>query len=397
MARVAYSAKGMSQRTLPLLIINLGGEMLYILDQRLRAQDDKTQRGCWTEGDRKRVMNDIAATLFSKMFLEEILKPQDVFTHRALRTVLTRIAHASIMRLNPASMDKLYDLMTMAFKYQIVLCPRPRDLLLITFNHTDSIKGLVRDSHNLVNQINEAQRQLIELYTPLSDGEFQLIRHTLLVLFQDMQTRVSIFLQEKIQNPNGRFVLSTSGPVPYGYEVPGSIRWFTKGQEVRRTVFPRGENYTRALHDASFDLSGDRVTRLGTNMYSEASPEDSQASDTSNSTRKQKQVEYAPNLLATEELNLLAKLMGGMEVQKLSHADAGFKVNLLTLEQEDEGICVLEGAEQQSPKVINIQAIQDQLVSTELARIAGEFSEDGRQTEGHLNKGDDLLAMMDDI
>lgn len=38
----------MSQRTLPLLIINLGGEMIYILDQRLRAQDendDKTQRG----------------------------------------------------------------------------------------------------------------------------------------------------------------------------------------------------------------------------------------------------------------------------------------------------------------------------------------------------------------
>lgn len=49
-------------------------------------------------------------------------------------------------------------------------------------------------------------------------------------------------------------------------------------------------------------------------------------------------MDYAPNLLATEELNLLAKLMGGMEVQKLSNADAGFKVNLLTLEQEYEGM-----------------------------------------------------------
>ena len=28
----------MAQRTLPLLFINLGGEMMYILDQRLRAQ-----------------------------------------------------------------------------------------------------------------------------------------------------------------------------------------------------------------------------------------------------------------------------------------------------------------------------------------------------------------------
>ncbi len=38
----------MSTRTLPLLFINLGGEMLYILDQRLRAQNipaDKAKKG----------------------------------------------------------------------------------------------------------------------------------------------------------------------------------------------------------------------------------------------------------------------------------------------------------------------------------------------------------------
>uniref|UniRef100_A0A671MA25 OSCP1 n=1 Tax=Sinocyclocheilus anshuiensis TaxID=1608454 RepID=A0A671MA25_9TELE len=91
----------MSQRTLPLLIINLGGEMIYILDQRLRAQDDNDEKT-------QRVMNDIVATMFNKAFLEELLRPQDLYSHRALRTVLTRLAHASIMRLNPASMDKIY-------------------------------------------------------------------------------------------------------------------------------------------------------------------------------------------------------------------------------------------------------------------------------------------------
>ncbi|XP_067217622.1 protein OSCP1a [Chanodichthys erythropterus] len=391
----------MSQRTLPLLIINLGGEMIYILDQRLRAQDengDKTQRGVWTDDDRKRVMNDIVGTMFNKAFLEELLRPQDLYSHRALRTVLTRIAHASIMRLNLASMDKLYDLMTMAFKYQIVLCPRPQDLLLITFNHTDTIKELVRDNPSLVNQINEAQRQLIEVYTPLSDGEFQLIRHTLLVLFQDMQIRVSIFLKEKIQNPNGHFVLQTSGPVPHGFEVPGLIRWFNvKGREVRRTRFPSGGSYTSAVRQASFDLSGDRVTLLGTNMYSTPSPEDMDSPTTS--TQKPKQADTTPNPLATEELNLLAKLMGGMEVQKLLNVEAGFRVNLLALDQEEEeeGIVISEGTGHQSSRVINIQVTQDQLASTELARIAGEFDEEGRQTEGPGNKGDDLLAMMDEL
>lgn len=38
----------MSARTLPLLFLNLGGEMLYILDQRLRAQSipgEKARKG----------------------------------------------------------------------------------------------------------------------------------------------------------------------------------------------------------------------------------------------------------------------------------------------------------------------------------------------------------------
>ena len=38
----------MSSKTLPLLFINLGGEMLYILDQRLKAQNippEKSQKG----------------------------------------------------------------------------------------------------------------------------------------------------------------------------------------------------------------------------------------------------------------------------------------------------------------------------------------------------------------
>lgn len=36
--------------------------------------------------------------------------------------------------------------------------------------------------------------------------------------------QVSIFLKDKVQNSNGRFVLPTSGPVPHGTQVPGLIR-----------------------------------------------------------------------------------------------------------------------------------------------------------------------------
>uniref|UniRef100_A0A2K5JNH3 Organic solute carrier partner 1 n=1 Tax=Colobus angolensis palliatus TaxID=336983 RepID=A0A2K5JNH3_COLAP len=176
----------MSVRTLPLLFLNLGGEMLYILDQRLRAQN--------IPGDKARkVLNDIISTMFNRKFMEELFKPQELYSKKALRTVYERLAHASIMKLNQASMDKLYDLMTMAFKYQVLLCPRPKDVLLVTFNHLDTIKGFIQDSPTILQQVDETFRQLTEIYGGLSAGEFQLIRQTLLIFFQDLHVRRECF------------------------------------------------------------------------------------------------------------------------------------------------------------------------------------------------------------
>lgn len=50
------------------------------------------------------------------------------------------------------------------------------------------------------------------------------------------------------------------------------------------------------------------------------------------------QVNAAPNPLAKEELNLLAKLMGGLEVQKPGNADTGFRVNLFATDEEEEWV-----------------------------------------------------------
>ncbi|KAM6909880.1 protein OSCP1 isoform 1-T1 [Xenentodon cancila] len=394
----------MSSRTLPLLFINLGGEMLYILDQRLRAQNipaDKAKKvstiAAWIEEDRKRVMNDIITTMFNKKFLEELFKPQELYSKKALRTVFDRLAHASIMRLNQASMDKLYDLMTMAFKYQVLLCPRPKDILLVSFNHMDAIKDFVKDTPSILSQVDETYQQLMEMYTPLSNGEFQLIRQTLLIFFQDMHIRVSIFLKDKVQNSNGRFVLPTSGPVPHGTQVPGLIRIFScTGEEVTRLQFSNGGNYTSALREGSFDIFGDRVTKLGTNMYSVSHPVETHMSGTSKTSAQHTKVNAAPNPLAKEELNLLARLMGGLEVHKPGNKDTGFRVNLFATDEEEEE-ALMSRPDDLSYGVINIQATKDQQANAELTKIMGEFAESGNQSPTASSKGDDLLAMMDGL
>ncbi|GLD59320.1 protein OSCP1-like protein [Lates japonicus] len=360
----------MSVRTLPLVFINLGGEMLYILDQRLQAQntsEDNSEKGVWSENDRKRVMNDIVGTMFSKAFMDELLKPQQLYSHRTLKTVLTRVAHASIMRLNPASMDRLYELMVMAFKYQVFLCPRPKDLLLISYNHIDTIREFVKDTPVVVNQVDETHRKIIE---------------------------VSLFLKIQVQNPNGRFALSTSGPVPHGTDVPGLIRTFdSKGREVRRSEFPTRGSYSSPIREGCFELHGDRVIRLGLNMYTVNHPE-----ETHTSKAPSVKTDDTPNLLAKEELNLLARLMGSMKAENKPKAETGFRINLFTTDEEEEEAGASCGAEESLFGVINIQAMQDEQAATELARIAGQFAEQQEQPENpSSNKGDDLLAMMDDL
>ncbi|KAI3358790.1 hypothetical protein L3Q82_015187 [Scortum barcoo] len=413
----------MSVRTLPLVFINLGGEMLYILDQRLRAQNT-------SEDNSEKVLNDIVGTMFSKAFMDELLKPQQLYSHRTMKTVLTRLAHASIMRLNPASMDRLYELMIMAFKYQVFLCPRPKDLLLISYNHMDAIRELVKDTPAIVNQVDETNRKIIEVYASLSEGEFQLLRQTLLIFFQDMHIRVALFLKNQVQNPNGRFVLSTSGPVPHGIDVPGLIKTFDiKGREVRRSEFPTGGSYTSPIREGCFELHGDRVIRLGMNMYTMNHPEETHISKApsvkyiwvsiggtdngwtdymctlvfSASSYLCKtfvlQTDGTPNLLAKEELNLLARLMGSMKAKELPKAETGFRINLFTTDREEEEAGASGGAEEALCEVINIQAMQDEQAATELARIAGEFAEEKERPEHPVSssKGDDLLAMMDDL
>lgn len=58
---------------------------------------------------------------------------------------------------------QLYELMIMAFKYQVLLCPRPRDLLLVSYNHIDAVRELIRDTPVVLNQVDETHRKIMEV------------------------------------------------------------------------------------------------------------------------------------------------------------------------------------------------------------------------------------------
>ena len=62
-------------------------------------------------------------------------KPQEIYSQISVKQIFEKLAHSSIMRLNKNSMDKLYDLMTMGLKFQLLSCRAPSQFLQITLNH----------------------------------------------------------------------------------------------------------------------------------------------------------------------------------------------------------------------------------------------------------------------
>lgn len=370
----------MALNALPILVINLGGEMMYILDQRLKAQNIPKDKG-------DKVVNDIVKTMFDRQFMDEIFKPQQLYSKSALRSLFEKIAHASIMKLNTPSMDKLYDLMTMVFKYQVYMCPMPLDLLSITLNHLDAIRKFVITKPNIVNQIDFVNIKLMDTYQNLSLANFQLLRLTLLNFFQDLRIRVSIFIKEGIQHQNARFKIPTQGTVPYGFEVPGTIREFGSDNTlVSETFFLSGGNYSPS--DAmNPDHPG---TTLGTNIY--ITYKDTGKTEyavpppqTSYEVEEEEGIENH----ARKQLDLMARLIGKTKTEVLQ-SDSHFSISMFGA---DEKFTSQEQIDEEEERIININ-ITKPTQQNMLDKIIADLEKDNNET---ANNDDDvnLLELMD--
>ncbi|KAL3076759.1 hypothetical protein niasHS_011496 [Heterodera schachtii] len=264
----------MSFQAMPFLFLNMGGEMAYILEQRLQAQnvgDEKTMK----------VLCEIVAVMLSKSFLDELFEPREMYTRQGLRQHFEQIAHSSVMRLNEASMVKLFDLMTMAVKYQFLLCKEPSEIVLVTMNHLDGMKTIFKDHQDIIERIDHASNLLMDHFGDTPLWQMSAIRCELLNFLSGTRVKVSLMLREHRQLDDGRFVLFPEGEqieLPYNAVVPGTVRYVENGALVRSEQFPVDEQFKispdfyqmlRATYRSGqiLDRTMIRGTTLGQNMY----------------------------------------------------------------------------------------------------------------------------------
>lgn len=303
--------------------------MLYILEQRLTAQKVLPDRAV-------KVMRDILSRMLEERCLVELFRPQKVLTKRSLRSIFEQLAHSSIMKLNHSAMDKLYDLMMMAVKYQVLLSKSGEEVLLVSLNHLDTIRGFMGNSKEHCDMVDNACRLFKEFYSGVSSAQLMLMRHMILELFQDTNKRVSIFLKNKAQMQSGHFVLPLGGPVAHGCEVPGTIRYYTEDGSYTSEKFVVGHSYQEAEPTGSLEVKGNRITTLGLNMYATVNPEHTTVSSSSQNRPEPEIAESSSSSSqhAKAELALLERML--IRQQPSSTSVEKFRVNLFSDEEDEE-------------------------------------------------------------
>mmetsp|Transcript_13713 Transcript_13713/g.25858 ORF Transcript_13713/g.25858 Transcript_13713/m.25858 type:complete len:366 (-) Transcript_13713:61-1158(-) len=253
-------------KALPLLIINLSGEMLYILDQRLRAQNVAVDKA-------NRVREDLAIKLVEKSFLENLFMPQKLYTYDECKKTFQDIVHSSIMKLNAASMSKLYDLMLMGVKMQTLCIKYPEELLHVTLNHLEHMIDLVRGSDAEQKLRALLLARIVGTYSVYKPYQFAQIRRTLLDFFIDKNIRVSLFLAEKVQLEDGTFYIDLTEEMPPGIaELPRTILQYNPNGRLERKNCDNPLPIPKLAISTVRDRMQERRTLLGINIYADSRP-----------------------------------------------------------------------------------------------------------------------------
>lgn len=342
---------------LPFLIINMGGEMIYILNQRLLAQKIPIDKA-------DKVRSDVIRHLFSEDFIQELMQPQALYSMTSTRQVFDKIAQSSIMKLQTSSMNKLFDLMLMGVKMQILNLTYPEQLLKLCLNHIEEL-ALLTTAKDCLTCLNATSEKLVKSYSALSSAVFARIRQALLRFFQNRLVKVTMFMHGGLQLADGTFKIPVEDGVPQS-ECPGKVL-IGKAEEGKIMVltnrFRKNSLSTRHPLQAQTDL--------GFNLYDPERQESREEVKTQESTGV---VEKDRGAVAIWELDSLANM-----IRSQDHDSNQFEVQLFN----DVNIELKESTINSISSVVNNSIIE-------------KFAKDLEETKISVNENeeDELLDLL---
>ncbi|KOB72101.1 putative Oxidored-nitro domain-containing protein [Operophtera brumata] len=188
----------MSHFATSFIVVNLGCEMAFVIDQRLKAQSIPNDRS-------ERVLTDLVTVLLHRKLLDELFLPQPVAQHAVIKQLLQDISSTSIMKLDDYSMSKLWDLMTMIFKWQLAVATN-QNIFDITRRHLKGVATLMPQyfQENLIQQTIFRFESLSHKFT---DDDYKCLSNTMVLWFSEYHTKISVLLRLGLQKKDGTFSL----------------------------------------------------------------------------------------------------------------------------------------------------------------------------------------------
>lgn len=382
---------------MPIMVINMAGEMIYVLEQRLKCFFFKAQSV--EEEKSSKVLCDIICTLTNKEFMEQLFKPQELYEKTKMRHFFETLVHSSIMRLNISSMDKLYALMTMAFKYQIIKCVDAEQLILITLNHLDEMMAIAKNNDTLKLQLEEVYDRILIGYKNLKSWEYYIIRNCLLNYFVDFKIRIALLLKIGKQKENGSFNIFNNDEIvtlPHNGNCPGSIKYYEKGILFKVVNFEVPYSYEPSLNEGCYEkYNTNRGTDLGLNLYKEYGETFKNFGSTKGnlygSGKKGIQKSLPPE---GDEIRLLNELMSNNKEQD----NTSNNFDLILFEDDDDDDILFEKIKKTSK---DNEESKKKLSSTSKKSLTTAMDElnmekNNKKENKNLEKGKDLLNLMDE-
>lgn len=157
------------------------------------------------------VLRDLTCVLFDPKFLAQFLHQhpdEHILTPHQTRLLLSDIACCSLMRLDINSMDKLWDLMVMVFKWQLTISMNdPQRLVDITFRHMDGVGRLIPENRKTM-LIDCGKRLIIEYWDKIPDKDFVVQR--MMEWLQPFNVKISILIRLGFQRSDTTFEMNNS-------------------------------------------------------------------------------------------------------------------------------------------------------------------------------------------
>lgn len=149
--------------------------------------------------------------LLDEKLIVQLMNPhpcQGVLTAQQCRILLTDIACCSLMRLDMTSMDKLWDLMVMLFKWQLQLIhDDPNRLLELTFRHMDGIGKLMPEMKKTM-LVDSTKRSLIEFWDSCAETAKVELMSKLDHWMKPFNVKISILIRLSFQRHDGTFEMT---------------------------------------------------------------------------------------------------------------------------------------------------------------------------------------------